>query len=91
MNIISAIIIIIYCLFVIVITIDIKRLNKERDDLNNKALELIDDVVNLNSKLTCKFTEISLIIEESDRNKELYKETIDKIKKVLVNDYQSNN
>lgn len=91
MNILSGGLLVAYCLFVIIVIINTQRLSKEQEDLNKKSLKLIGDVINLNSKLTCKITTIYSIIEIADKNKELYKVTIEKIKKVLVSDNQSDN
>lgn len=74
---------IIYCIFVAISIINIRRLNKQQEKFNKEQIKLFYEITKLNSSLTCQILEIKTIIDESDKSKELYKETIDKIKKVI--------
>lgn len=74
---------IIYCLFVVISIIDTHRLSKRQEKFNDERMKQLFEMSKSNSHLTCQILEIMSIIDEADKSKELYKETIDKIKKVI--------
>lgn len=74
---------IIYCVFVVISIINTQRLNKKQEKFNDERIKLLSEISKSNSHLTCQILAIMNIIDESDKSKELYKETIDKIKKVI--------
>lgn len=76
----------IYCVFVVISIVNLKRLDKRQEKFNNARMKLLCEMSKTNSHLTCQILAIMNIIDESDKSKELYKETIDKIKKVIYPD-----
>lgn len=73
----------IYCILVAISIINTQTLYKKQTKFNKEQFQLLIDISKSNSVLTCQRLEIMTIIDEADKSKELYKETVEKIKKVI--------
>ena len=86
MEIVGLILIILWIIFLAIDFI----INKKAEKLMDETFDMLWDSQYKRMDLLCQMLEIKTIIRESEENKEMYRDTVQKIKEI-VNDHKSNN